>query len=101
SATVLRAARFVAPSIGRGGVTTTPPRHHIRHPTTTLCNGACAPFVLGWALKEPQPPAMIGTCLNLLTATAPTDSARPSAGRPSNHASLLLFPRAPRSSSAR
>jgi hypothetical protein len=52
--------------IGRGGVTTAPPRHHIRHPTTTLCNGACAPFVLGWALKEPQPPAMIGTCLNLL-----------------------------------
>src|SRR5262249_46130275 len=30
----------------------TPPPH--------FCNGADAPFVLGWALGEPQPPALLG-----------------------------------------
>ena len=85
------ATRVVAPTVERGGVITAPLRHHIRHPTTTLCNGACAPFVLGWALEETQPPATIGTCLNLPATTAATDSAHPCPGRRSHP----LLPQSP------
>src|SRR5215472_12893110 len=67
---------FSWPQNREGRCYTAPPRHHIRRPTTTLCNGARAPFVLGWALEEIQPPAMIGICLKSLAATAATDSAR-------------------------